>query len=39
MRYFSEHLAKQDLTEGGQVEMTWDGEGAAHRGRLGWQGS
>jgi len=29
MGYFSEHMAKQDyLTEGGQAELTWVGEGA-----------
>jgi conjugative relaxase-like TrwC/TraI family protein len=36
MRYFSEHMARQDyLTEKGQSEMTWQGEGAA---RLGLSG-
>jgi len=36
MRYFSEHMAKQDyLTEKGEVEMKWEGEGAA---RLGLSG-
>ncbi len=36
MRYFSEHMAKQDyLTEKGQVEMTWEGEGAAKLGLFG----
>jgi conjugative relaxase-like TrwC/TraI family protein len=36
MRYFSEHMAKQDyLTEKGQVEMTWQGEGAAKLGLSG----
>jgi hypothetical protein len=36
MRYFAEHMAKQDyLTEKGQVQMTWQGEGAV---RLGLQG-
>jgi conjugative relaxase-like TrwC/TraI family protein len=36
MRYFAEHMAKQDyLTEKGQVQMTWQGEGAV---RLGLHG-
>ena len=36
MRYFAEHMAKQDyLTEGGGVEMTWYGQGAS---RLGLEG-
>jgi conjugative relaxase-like TrwC/TraI family protein len=36
LRYFSNHMAKQDyLTEKGEVEMTWHGEGAAKLGLSG----
>ena len=36
MGYFAEHMAKQDyLTERGQVEMTWYGDGAEKFGTLG----
>ena len=36
IQYFAEHMAKQDyLTEKGQVEMTWYGEGASGLGLSG----
>ena len=36
VKYFREHMAKKDyLSQGGQQEMTWVGEGAKQLGMMG----